>query len=747
MNPPRNFAARAGRWSAAHRKSAILGWIVLVVATTMIGSSIGTETLSDAEYGVGESGQADTTLAEAFPEESGEVVLVESEKLDATAPEFRAVVHEVTQELRAIDSVSAIENPYERASGAISEDGHSAVVNFELPGDAEKATEAATETLAAIASVAESNPGFFVGEFGGASADEQISGAFEEDFQRAEFTSLPITLIILVLAFGALVAAGIPLLLGATSVAITLGLLGPISQLFPIDEGVASVVLLIGLAVGVDYTMFYLRREREERARGLGPQAALEAAAATSGHAVLVSGITVLIAMSGMFLAGAATFTSFATATMLVVAIAVLGSLTVLPALLSLLGDRVNKGRIPFLTPPEERAAREPRLWSWILDPVLRRPLVSAIAATAVLVVLAMPALNITLAVPGIDTLPRNLSTVQTYDEIQEAFPGEAIPADIVVEADDVRSPEVKAALDELGAAAEAQPELYTQEPSLERVSDDGTVALIAAPMAGDGTDETSKEALATLRGELIPQTLGAVEGAEVNVSGITASTEDFSDLMAERVPIVFAFVLGLAFLLLLVTFRSIVIPIKAIVLNLLSVAAAYGVVTWIFQEGHLESLLGFEATGGVAAWLPLFLFVMLFGLSMDYHVFILSRIREAYDDGMSTSDAVSHGIKSTASVVTAAAAVMIAVFSIFATLSMVELKQFGLGLGVAILIDATIVRAVLLPATMKLLGDWNWYLPSWLEWLPRLQPGPSAEMPADPFAEDESRELEGTRA
>ena len=596
MNPPRNFAARAGRWSAAHRKSAILGWIVLVVATTMIGSSIGTETLSDAEYGVGESGQADTTLAEAFPEESGEVVLVESEKLDATAPEFRAVVHEVTQELRAIDSVSAIENPYERASGAISEDGHSAVVNFELPGDAEKATEAATETLAAIASVAESNPGFFVGEFGGASADEQISGAFEEDFQRAEFTSLPITLIILVLAFGALVAAGIPLLLGATSVAITLGLLGPISQLFPIDEGVASVVLLIGLAVGVDYTMFYLRREREERARGLGPQAALEAAAATSGRAVLVSGMTVLIAMSGMFLAGAATFTSFATATMLVVAIAVLGSLTVLPALLSLLGDRVNKGRIPFLTPPEERAAREPRLWSWILDPVLRRPLVSAIAATAVLVVLAMPALNITLAVPGIDTLPRNLSTVQTYDEIQEAFPGEAIPADIVVEADDVRSPEMKAALDELGAAAEAQPELYTQEPSLERVSDDGTVALIAAPMAGDGTDETSKEALATLRGELIPQTLGTVEGAEVNVSGITASTEDFSDLMAERVPIVLAFVLGLAFLLLLVTFRSIVIPIKAIVLNLLSVAAAYGVVTWIFQEGHLESLLGFEA-------------------------------------------------------------------------------------------------------------------------------------------------------
>jgi uncharacterized membrane protein YdfJ with MMPL/SSD domain len=727
MNSPRNLAARAGRWSARHRKTAIGGWVALVVAASVIGGAVGTETLSDEEYGVGESGRADKVLADAFRDESAEAVLIQGESAAATDPEFRAVVERVSDELRAVPGVRALEDPYSPASeGGISEDGRSALVTFELPGDEEAAADAAAATLDVTAAVAEESPAFFVGEFGDASANEQIGAAFEDDFQQAEVTSLPITLVILVLAFGALVAAGIPLLLGATAVAAAIGLLAPLSQLWPIDEAASSVIFLIGLAVGVDYTMFYLRREREERARGRAPEAALEAAAATSGRAVLVSGFTVLIAMSGMYLAGASTFTSFATGTMLVVAIAVLGSLTVLPALLSALGDRVNKGRVPFLRHPEDRAGREPRIWSAVLDPVLRHPAAAAAAAAAVLVALAIPTLKITLAVPGVDSLPKDLSTVQTYDRIQESFPGEAIPADIVVEAEDVRSPEMRAAIEELADEVAARDDLFAQELTVDKVSEDGRVALVAAPVAGDGTDETSKEALATLREELIPRTVGAVPGAEAGVTGLTASTEDFNDLMAERVPIVLAFVLGLAFLLLLVTFRSIVIPLKAIALNLLSVGAAYGIVTWIFQEGHLESLLGFESTGGVTSWLPLFLFVMLFGLSMDYHVFILSRVREAYDGGMSTSDAVAHGIKSTASVITAAAVVMVAVFSIFATLSMVEFKQFGVGLGVAVLIDATIVRAVLLPATMKLLGDWNWYLPSWLEWLPRLSPEPS---------------------
>jgi uncharacterized membrane protein YdfJ with MMPL/SSD domain len=532
-------------------------------------------------------------------------------------------------------------------------------------------------------------------------------------------TSLPITLVILLFAFGAIVAALVPLLLAATAVAAAIGLLGPLSQLTPVDESAASVILLIGLAVGVDYSMFYLRREREERARGREPEAALAAAAATSGRAVLVSGVTVAIAMAGMYFAGATTFTSFATGTILVVAIAVLGSLTVLPAVLSKLGDRVNKGRIPFLRRPEERAAREPRVWSAILNRVLRHPGISAALAAGLLLVLAIPVLNLKMAVPGIDSLPQDLAVIQTYNEIQEEFPGNQIPAQVAIEPGDASPAEVRAAIGELEAAV-GDSELF-EPPVTVDVSPNRELFVVDVPIAGDGTNDTSYAALTELREEIIPATVGGLSGGEANVTGFTAGSEDFNQLMQDRVPIVFAFVFAMAFALLLLTFRSIVIPIKAILLNLLSVGAAYGIVVWIFQEGHLESLLGFESTGAVTSWLPLFLFVVLFGLSMDYHVFILSRVREAFDSGMSTSAAVEHGIKTTASVVTAAAIVMVAVFGIFATLSSVEFKQFGVGLGVAVLIDATIIRGVLLPAAMKLLGDWNWYLPRSLHWLPRV--------------------------
>jgi uncharacterized membrane protein YdfJ with MMPL/SSD domain len=489
------------------------------------------------------------------------------------------------------------------------------------------------------------------------------------------------------------------------------------------------VILLIGLAVGVDYTMFYLRREREERARGRTEEASLETAAATSGRAVLVSGVTVAIAMAGMYFAGAPTFESFASGTILVVAIAVIGSLTVLPAVLSKLGDRVNKGRVPFLTPPQERAKRESRLWNTVLNPALRRPAIAGALAAAVLVVMAIPVLGLKTAVPGIETLPQDLQVVQTYNRIQDAFPGNQIPAEVVIERGDASQREVSAAVGELRAET-GRSDLFEQPVTVD-VSPDRRVAVVEVPIAGDGTDDTSYDALAELRDRVVPNTIGQVEGTEANVTGFTAGSNDFNELMEDRVPIVFGFVFAMAFALLLVTFRSIVIPLKAILLNLLSVGAAYGVVVWIFQEGHLESLLGFESTGAVTSWLPLFLFVLLFGLSMDYHVFILSRVREAYDRGMPTGEAVAHGIKTTASVVTAAAVVMVAVFSIFATLSSIEFKQFGVGLGVAILLDATIVRGVLLPAFMKLLGDWNWYLPRSLEWLPRV--GPSREAKAGP--------------
>lgn len=729
----RNLAARAGRWSSRHRVKAIGGWLVFVVLAVMVGGSVGTETLEDEDYGVGESRAADQAIAANFPDETPETVLVQSS--DGTAPDdpaFRAVVDDVVAGLEATEHVTGIESPYEPGNeGQISLDGRSVLVDFEIPAspgdDGPDAEELVEAPLATVAELAQAHPQFTIEQFGDASAGKALSESFEDDFQKAEVTSLPITLVILLFAFGAVVAALLPLVLAATAVAAAIGLLGPVSQIWPVDESAASVILLIGLAVGVDYSMFYLRREREERGRGRGPEAALEAAAATSGRAVLVSGVTVVIAMSGMYLAGASTFTSFATGTILVVAIAVIGSLTVLPALMSKLGDRVNKGRIPFLTPPEERATREPRVWSAILGPVLRHPGISAALATALLLFLALPVLNLKMAVPGIESLPQNLPVIQTYNRIQEAFPGKQIPAWVVIERGDASEPQLRAAIGELEAAVGAS-DLF-EPPVTVEVSPNREAVIVDVPIAGDGTDDTSYAALAELREEIIPATVGAVAGTETNVTGFTASSEDFNQLMQDRVPIVFAFVFAMAFVLLLVTFRSIVIPIKAILLNLLSVGAAYGIVTWVFQQGHLESLLGFESTGAVTSWLPLFLFVVLFGLSMDYHVFILTRVREAYDRGLPTGDAVATGIKSTASVVTAAAIVMVAVFGIFATLSAVEFKQFGIGLGVAVLIDATIIRGVLLPATMTLLGDWNWYLPRSLGWLPRL----GGETEADP--------------
>jgi uncharacterized membrane protein YdfJ with MMPL/SSD domain len=722
MSRPRNLAARAGRWSAQHPWKAIVTWFVFVIAAVMIGGAVGTETISDEEYGVGESGAADRAVADAFPDEESETVLVQSEDgITADDPRFRATVDDAVRELNATKDVAKVKSPYTPANaGNISEDGRSALIPFEIPArSGVEADEQVEAPLTTVAKLDDSHPGFRIEEFGDASADKQLSEAFESDFQQAEFTSLPITLIILVLAFGALVAALVPLLLAATAVFSAIGLLGPLSQIWPVDESASSVILLIGLAVGVDYSMFYLRREREERARGAGERAALETAAATSGRAVLVSGITVATAMAGMYLAGAATFESFASGTILVVAIAVIGSLTVLPAVLSKLGDRVNKARVPFLTPPEERVKRESRVWNAVLNPVLRRPAIAAALGTAVLVVMAIPVFGLKMAVPGIDSLPQDLQVIQTYDRIQAAFPGNQIPAEVVIERGDASQAEVSAAVRELRVET-GRSDLFEQPITVD-VSPDRSVMVVEVPIAGDGTNDTSYAALRELRDRVLPTTVGEISGAEANVTGFTAGSDDFNRLMEERVPIVFGFVFLMAFALLLVTFRSIVIPLKAILLNLLSVGAAYGVVVWIFQEGHLESLLGFESTGAVTSWLPLFLFVLLFGLSMDYHVFILSRVREAYDRGMPTADAVSYGIRTTASVVTAAAIVMVAVFSIFATLSSIEFKQFGIGLGVAILLDATLVRGVLLPAFMKLLGDWNWYLPRSLEWLPHV--------------------------
>ena len=722
MNQPDNIAARAGRWSAQHRKKAVFGWLAFVIASLVIGGMVGTTTLEDSESGVRDSGRADKTTFEAFPKKAQESALVQSKRLKSSDPALKAAVTDLVDRLEKTPHVRNVESPYAAgSSGQISRDGRSALVNYEIPGDSEATEERVDAPLAAIAAAQRAQGDLRVEAFGDASADKAIGKSFDDDFKRAEFTSLPLTLVILVIAFGALVAAGVPLLLAVSGVIATIGLLAPISQIAPVDQSISSVILLIGLAVGVDYSLFYLRREREERAAGRDEEAALQAAAATSGRAVLISGFTVMIAMAGMYLAGAPTFTSFATGTILVVAISVIGSLTVLPAVLSKLGDRVDKGRIPGLWRLKNRIG-EAGLWSRIVDRVLRRPLVSALVSGGLLVALALPTLGLHTSLPGIETLPRDLAVMQTYDRIQAAFPNESIPAEVVVRADDVTAGKVNDAIEKLSAATARRKDLFEGPASVE-VSPNKTVAEISIPAAGNGTDAKSNRALDELRGNLVPATLGAVDGTKAYVGGVTAGTRDFNDSMSSSIVYVFGFVLSAAFLLLLVTFRSIVIPIKAIVLNLLSVTAAYGLLVLVFQEGWGESLLGFESNGAITAWLPLFLFVVLFGLSMDYHVFILTRIREAFDGGLSTEDAVSDAVKSTAGVVTSAAMVMVGVFAIFATLSSIEFKEMGVGLAAAVLIDATIIRGVLLPATMKLLGDWNWWLPKSLGSLPKVSP------------------------
>jgi uncharacterized membrane protein YdfJ with MMPL/SSD domain len=719
--PSSNLAARAGRWSAQHRKTAIFGWLAFVAVAFVIGGMVGTKTLAPEDQGNGSSSVADKARAHAFPKEAAESVLVQVKgNGNASDPAFKAAVGDVSKRLEASKNVTDVESPLAKGNeGQISKDGRSALVTFKVPGDVEQSEKNVDASLAAVAAAQKAHPGMRIEQFGDASAAKALNASFEKDFQRAETLSLPITLLILIIAFGALVAAGVPLLLGLTAVMGTLGLLAPISQIVPMADAASSVVLLVGLAVGVDYSMFYLRRKMEERDAGRSNEAALEFAAATSGQAVLISGLTVFIAMAGMLIAGNAVFTSMAVGTMLVVAVAVLGSVTVLPAVLSKLGDKVEKGRVPIIGKRRHANHGESKVWGFILGQVLRRPLVAVTVSTAILLALAFPALSMKTINPGVAGIPHDLPIMKTYDRIQSAFPGGPLPAMVVVQADDVTKPDVQQGIQAMTDRALASGQMA--DPVTTQVSPDKRVEVVSIPMQGDGTDTKSEEALATLRDTVIPTTIAKVDGTQTDVTGLTAGSKDFNDAMNARLPYVFAFVLGLAFLLLLVTFRSIVVPIKAIVLNLLSVGASYGILTLVFQDGHGEKLLGFESLGGITAWLPLFLFVILFGLSMDYHVFILSRIREAVDRGESTDDAVAHGIRSTAGVVTSAAMVMVAVFAIFATLSSVEFKMMGVGLAAAILIDATLVRAVLLPAAMKLLGERNWYLPKRLDWLPRI--------------------------
>ncbi len=725
-----NVAARMGRWSARHRKIAIFGWLAFVIVSFVIGAAVGLQTIDQNDTNVGEARTADHMIRDAgFPvDEQMEYVLVQTKTGTIQSAAGRAAVADAITTLQGFPQVTKLRSPFAAGNeGQISKDGRSALIQFSPKGDYDQATGYIDTITAAVAGVQKDNPTVYVGEAGSASTGKALDEMFGSQLARAGLISIPLTLIILLLVFGSVVGASIPLLLALSSVFATIGLVALPSQIVPMDEAISEVILLIGLAVGVDYSLFYIRRERDERRAGRSETAALEAAAATSGRAVLISGFTVMIAMAGMFFSGDKTFMSFAIGTMMVVAVAMIGSLTVLPAVLSKLGDRVDSARVPFLSRLRHDDG-ESRLWKAILDRVLAHPLVSAVAATAVLLALAAPALKLHTAQSGLDALPKSLVEVQSFNKVRDAFPGGAEPA-IVAITGDASSPELKAAVADLKTKALASGKAL--EPITVDVAPSGKALTVAIPLVGKGTDRVSNDALATLRTDLLPATIGAVPGTTYAVTGDTASSFDWNTKMKSSAPKVFLFVLAFAFILLLVSFRSLIIPIKAIIMNLLSVAAAYGLLVAVFQWGWGSSVLDFQENGGIASWLPMFLFVILFGLSMDYHVFILSRVREYFDRGMDTEQAVSAGIRSTAGVVTSAAVVMVFVFGVFATMPIIDMKEMGIGLAAAVLIDATIVRAVLLPATMKLLGRWNWYLPTWLEWLPRLEHERSVDAPA----------------
>ncbi len=719
--PRRPVVERISCWSAQHRLIVLGAWLVFVGLAVFVGQVAGAP--SRPQYDPGQAGQAERTLSQlGVVTPPAESVLIQARapgvtfSTDLTMQQAAQAVVAALQRLpHAAEDITSPFGPAARA--LVSPDGRSALVTFRVAGPHGRADTTVQADVAAVARVQARYPGLDIAEAGSASTDAVGNDLMNSDFHKAEFTSVPITLILLLVVFGALIAAGIPILLAGTSVIATISVLAAVGRWLPLGSSTSELVLILGMAVGVDYSLFYLRREREERAAGKSFAQALQIAAATSGRAIVVSGLTVMISLAGLFLTGIDLFTGMAYGTIPVVAIAVAASLTLLPALLSLLGEWADRCRVPLLG-RHRTAARPSRLWSRLVRQVVRHPLRWGAGAVLGLLLVAAPVIGMKTGSPPID-LPNSLPSVQTLDQISAAFPGRPAPAQVVITGQDLNSRAVRKAVTALQDRASAHGPL--REPITVTMAAGGRALIAQVPLAGDGSDTTSIAAVQLLRNKILPATIGQVPGVTYAVSGVTAASSDWTTVLRARTPLVLGAAAILAFIVLLIAFRSLTLPLISIGLNLLSVGAACGLVVWIFQDGNLQGLLGFTSYGGVSQWVPLFTFVLLFGLSMDYHVFILSRIRERRAGGATTPEAIIGGIAGSAGVVTSAAVIMVAVFSIFATLSFIDVKMLGVGLAFAVLIDATVVRGILVPAAMTVLGERCWYLPRKLAWLPSL--------------------------
>ncbi|WP_435768809.1 MMPL family transporter [Nocardioides sp. SYSU DS0651] len=690
---------RAARWSALHPWRAIGCWAVFVVAAVALAVAIPTEEPADADYRVGESGRADALLAEsglaAAPSES---VLVTSRSGGSLDPaDAQAAAAEVGERLRGLDGVVEV------GDAVASPDDTALLVPVELEnGDME-----AAPLVDAVAEVQADHPDLALATAGDVTVDAAIDERVGDDLARAELTSIPVTLVLMLIAFGALVAAGLPVLLAGTSVAATLGISAPLSHLVAAEPTVSSMIVLIGMAVGVDYSLFYLKRERQERAAGRTTLDAVEIAAETSGHAILVSGGAVIAALAGLYVMGDPTFDSLATGAIVVVAVAVLGSITVLLALLVKLGRWVDRPRVPLLWRLNRRIGHG-GISSRLLDPVVRHPVAALVAAGVVVGVLAVPALGMRTHTANLETLPDDLPAAQTLRTLSAAFPSEGTTAAVVATAEPGEQADVAAALTRLESSAVATGD-FTAVGEAPTASADSTTTVLRLAMPYDESDDRAAEAITELR-TLTRSELAGAGAVEWAVGGDAAESLDYTEKQGDRLPLMIGFVLLLTMLMMGAAFRSVPLALVSTVLNLASVGVAFGLLAVVFQHGVGESLLDFTSPGFVISWIPVFVMVVLVGLSMDYHVFVLSRIRELVERGVPTRLAVRRGIADTAGVVTSAAVVMVSVFALFATLSMLEMKMMGVGLAGAILLDATLVRLVVLPAVLVLLGDRAWW-------------------------------------
>ncbi|MCZ4500101.1 MAG: transporter [Marmoricola sp.] len=692
---------RAARWSATHPWRAIGAWFAFVLVAVGLAVAVPTVETTEADYAVGDSGKAAAIVRDArldgLPTEDVLIQARAGTTLDRATG--TAVAAEVAGLMKRADGVVRVADP------AWSPSGRAVLVDVELA----RGTDDVSALQKITDAVQRAHPDLRIAQAGDISIDDGVGDRVGKDLSSAEGISLPITLLLMLLAFGALIAAGLPVLIAASSVAATIGITAPLSHLVHAEGTVSSMIVLIGMAVGVDYSLFYLKREREERAKGRSTVDAVEIAAQTSGHSILVSGIAVIAAMTGLYVVGGATFNSLATGSILVVAIAVLGSITVLPALLAKLGHWVDRPRVPLLWRLNSRIGRG-GISSRVLGPVTRHPVVALAVGGAAVVAMAVPTFGMTVHEGNLKTLPADIPQVQTFRALSAEFPSQGAKADVVVKAAARDRSEILDALGSLQRRALATPDFATGIDEPVTTSEDGTVSVLHLVMPYDESDTRADTAIAHLR-DLVPGSLDAsrARGAVAYVGGSQAESVDSSDHLRTYLPIVVGFVVLLTLVMMGLAFRSLPIALLSAGLNLASVGVAFGLLTLVFQHGWLSGLLDFTSPGFVIDWLPMFILVVLVGLSMDYQVFVLSRIREHVRNGLPARLAVERGVRDTAGVVTSAAAVMVSVFAIFATLSMLEMKMMGVGLAASILVDATLIRLVLMPAALVLIGDRAW--------------------------------------